>query len=870
MNQIYVSPTITITTKNRIFSIKHPLLILIAITGCICTFYVCFSMINPEYNKTVFWFVTIISALCTCLLSLMPKQLHLTGLVPLLIGAVISLVKKEKFVLGAKLFYNYYYNAIHHTEVQFYKINDVLPIDRDNNITWFLCCCSIILCCLISRSVIRKPYFIAYFFLTFFPIEFGLYEGLSMNIPAILMLVATWFCVLSLQLAMQKKKKAVANTVSSSNSSKCGIAGLAITLAAVMSSVFICNAFNLTTDKNIQQKRSEIRKEIEEFRWENVIESVSRIGISLGIFEDPDSRKLGTKNSISYNEEDEVQITLSELPEHSIYLKNYTGSVYENNSWSVIPNDEWKSNEKLEALFSQFECVPQILPFMSNQSIYGSENNAQIKIQPIDKTNLTLQPYASYGESCGYVYDYGCVVKNNEEYDFTISLNQNFYNISSLPLNYYYLPSSGFNLNDKTTSNFFNKLDADVSQESLCVSSVRPPYLKNSKYKTQALQASLTESYAYRIFAHEKYAAPVFSKPLEEVYSSLPSELIDISKNGNNIETLGAIRKYLAQVSEYTTAPGETPSTRDFVNYFLLENNKGYCMHYATAGVLLARYFGIPARYCEGYIVSEDMMSRGKKNGDGSVTINIPDSASHAWCEYFIDGYGWVPYELTPGYYENISESENLENIDEITTEPPEQTEIQTEPIAETETTTVTSASTISTEQSTNNGEDTIITSDSDQLKQSGGTGSSFFRIFCVVIIIIILVIAVISIFILSRKYAINKRNQNFNNPNTIIGILSIYDFLMILLKYQSICPENSQLLDFAAETKEKLSESGFDGNGAAFIIKTALAADMGGKTPSNDDILMSIKYVNSLAEFIGKRRNPFEHLIMKYIHHFF
>ncbi|MDD6268746.1 MAG: transglutaminase-like domain-containing protein [Oscillospiraceae bacterium] len=692
-----------------------------------------------------------------------------------------------------------------------------------------------------------------------------------MNLPAILILVATWFCVLSLQLAIQKKKKTVSNAVSSYNSSKCGIAGLFITLAAVISSVFICNAYNLTTDQNIQQKRSEIRKEIEEFRLDNVIESISKIGISLGIFEDPDSRKLGTKNSISYSEENEVKITLSELPEHSIYLKNYTGSVYEDNSWNIIPEDEWKNNEKFKALFSQFECVPQILPFMSNQSLYGSENNAQIKIQPIDNSSLTLQPYAAYGESCGYVYDYGCAVKNNEEYDFTISLNQNFYKISSLPLNYYYIPSSGFNFNDKTTSIFFNNLEADMNQDSLCISSIKPPYLKNSKYKTQALQASLTESYAYRQFAHEKYASPVFSEPLEEVYSSLPSELINISKSGNDIETLGAIRKYLAQMSEYTTAPGETPSTRDFVNYFLLENNKGYCMHYATAGVILARYFGIPARYCEGYIVSEDMMSKGKKNRDGSVTINIPDSASHAWCEYYIDGYGWVPYELTPGYYENISESENIENTDEMITEPPEQTEIQTETITETETesTTATSESAITTEQPANESEETIVTDNSEQTI-SEGTGNLFFKILFAAIIIILLVIAVLSIFVISRNYAVNKRNRNFYNSNTAIGILSIYDFLMTLLKYQSICPGNSQLLDFAAEAKEKLSESGFDGNGASFIIKTALAADMGGKIPSNDDVFMSIQYVNSLAEFIGKNKNPFERLIMKYIHHFF
>ena len=30
----------------------------------------------------------------------------------------------------------------------------------------------------------------------------------------------------------------------------------------------------------------------------------------------------------------------------------------------------------------------------------------------------------------------------------------------------------------------------------------------------------------------------------------------------------------------------------------------------------------------------------------------MPDSASHAWVEVYKDGVGWVPVEVTPGYYE--------------------------------------------------------------------------------------------------------------------------------------------------------------------------------------------------------------------------
>ena len=59
------------------------------------------------------------------------------------------------------------------------------------------------------------------------------------------------------------------------------------------------------------------------------------------------------------------------------------------------------------------------------------------------------------------------------------------------------------------------------------------------------------------------------------------------------------------------------------MEYFLTENKKGYCMHFASAGVLLLRAAGVPARYVEGYVVNE-----------GDITpetwLAVPDSQAHA------------------------------------------------------------------------------------------------------------------------------------------------------------------------------------------------------------------------------------------------
>ena len=77
----------------------------------------------------------------------------------------------------------------------------------------------------------------------------------------------------------------------------------------------------------------------------------------------------------------------------------------------------------------------------------------------------------------------------------------------------------------------------------------------------------------------------------------------------------------------------------DFVSHFLTEG-RGYCIHFATAGALLLRMQGIPARYVTGYTVQLDGQGRGE----------ALDSDAHAWVEIYLDGYGWHPVEMTPGY----------------------------------------------------------------------------------------------------------------------------------------------------------------------------------------------------------------------------
>lgn len=90
----------------------------------------------------------------------------------------------------------------------------------------------------------------------------------------------------------------------------------------------------------------------------------------------------------------------------------------------------------------------------------------------------------------------------------------------------------------------------------------------------------------------------------------------------------------------------------DFFQYTLEQSKEGYSVHYATAATLMLRYCGVPARYVEGYFLSEEEAAN-YKAGD---CIRLTDENAHAWAEYYLDGIGWIPFEVTPGY---VDEGEN-------------------------------------------------------------------------------------------------------------------------------------------------------------------------------------------------------------------
>lgn len=77
---------------------------------------------------------------------------------------------------------------------------------------------------------------------------------------------------------------------------------------------------------------------------------------------------------------------------------------------------------------------------------------------------------------------------------------------------------------------------------------------------------------------------------------------------------------------------------------FLTQTKTGFCQQYATTMAVLVRELGLPARIAVGY-------QAGTPQDDGTYLVQSKNA--HAWVEVFFEGYGWLPFEPTPGHGTN-------------------------------------------------------------------------------------------------------------------------------------------------------------------------------------------------------------------------
>ena len=138
-----------------------------------------------------------------------------------------------------------------------------------------------------------------------------------------------------------------------------------------------------------------------------------------------------------------------------------------------------------------------------------------------------------------------------------------------------------------------------------------------------------------------------YADAVREAYTPLPEDTRRVLRelavqagiqSGSDTEMLARqVEAYIKQAAVYDITAPRQPSQEDFAVYFLTQEKRGWCMHFATAAACMLRALDVPARYVSGYICTVE---------DG--VAEVPDYAAHAWVEYYVQGRGWLMLDATP------------------------------------------------------------------------------------------------------------------------------------------------------------------------------------------------------------------------------
>ena len=154
------------------------------------------------------------------------------------------------------------------------------------------------------------------------------------------------------------------------------------------------------------------------------------------------------------------------------------------------------------------------------------------------------------------------------------------------------------------------------------------PQILDELQQNEANDAYLQMESAYRDFV-DSYALAVPQEFVDEM-----GALLEETKQDLNFS--GALTKEEAQLCALsfleTCFGGDTSLPLD-------STAKGTTYQYATVAALALRYYGIPARYAEGFTV--------KTTENDNVSVTAENAG--AWVEVYQDGVGWLPLALTPG-----------------------------------------------------------------------------------------------------------------------------------------------------------------------------------------------------------------------------
>lgn len=845
---------------------------LIAIMGFVSVIMSFLGMFSLNYNKSQFILTAVIVSVFYITISLIGKHTLFTMIASILAFALLAIKKISIITDGFKFIYNVIYSDSYHTEIKYYKGLDYLL--ENESITTFFIFSLWILAIVIYFFTIYHPSPILPLLVTFPIIEVGLYNGIEINIFWGVMVIAYWLALLAMSsIDTGEIHGSTSGFVRKDNTffpkrqmklkvtEKCGLFVIFIVLIITIVSSLTINLSKYERSEELKQKRTEIRDAINDFSFENLAESVSRITSIFGFEFEYENHKLGTNDHLKFKNTTDLIVTFDQPVTNAIYLKDYTGSVYNENEWSDLNDNIYENN--LFSDFERFGVYPQDFASLFSRNVIPEVQTSTIRIESKLRDEKSFAPYGT--DNFGNLsYDVDKTVSSKQKntnkfsYKFVSVDNDSIASVLKEPMQNIYSASYVENedIKQKLTeycnqNNIFAYDDIFYTENEMPFNNDSYSYSNGNVLLAQLMQER------YKEFVYENYLNIPDNESMQEVQEAYADILsYDTTYASDKLILLEAIRNRMDEQNTYTLSPGKTPSNRDFVNYFLLENHKGYCIHYATSGVILARMAGIPARYATGYVIVNDDFNSQNFNSDGSYTITVKDNRSHAWAEVYLDGYGWVPFEFTAGYSDNSIFTETITQNNS--------TESQTQNY----TTTISNS-----KKSSNTSEKQSINSTTAVNKNTVTTivkvieNNNKYSDFLKNIILSVLVIVIIIIIILARrKIILNSRFRKLSSGSNTTKVSYIYNYTEKILYTQKIKQENMNFKEFTEKVEKFSNGKLFNKGDFTKFIDISLRTSFSNIPPTNDEVSFCKDFSETLAFKIYENSNHIHKFIMKYI----
>jgi len=188
----------------------------------------------------------------------------------------------------------------------------------------------------------------------------------------------------------------------------------------------------------------------------------------------------------------------------------------------------------------------------------------------------------------------------------------------------------------------------------------RPNYKASELSTITAFPAGMNRAY------YEKYTMlPIHLPPRVKELAQ------EITKGKTNwYDKAKAVEEYFGNTGyiydqKNAAVPGEKD---DYVDQFLFETKRGYCDNFSTAMAVMLRTIGIPTRWVKGY--TGGGFQSYSDEGSSKLFYEVTNNNAHSWVEVFFPNVGWVPFEPTVGFANQLTIEDDVKRDSAVSSSP--------------------------------------------------------------------------------------------------------------------------------------------------------------------------------------------------------